>query len=819
MCVSGCGPSSGVRPSACVVVFVLALGIGATTAIFTLVDAIILSPLPFADAERLVDLSHSAPNVGRGNVGTCAAWHYTYEDENRVFDRLAMFTTSTATITGGTEPEAVQSLATTADLFNVLGMGPHLGRVFGRDDEKPGAEAVVLLSHGYWASRFGGRSDVVGKTLQVDGQPRIIVGVLPPTLRALGADPAIVRPLRFNRANLFVGNVGNTGIARLKRGVTREQAAGDMARMLPMAFEKFPGGPVIEAARQANYIPSVRPFKDVLVGDARTLLWTLMAGVSVVLFIACANVANLFLVRAEGKDREMAVRAAIGAGPWRLSWEYLKESLLLGVLGGSAGVALAWAGLKALVATAPPQLPSLDQVTLDSRALLFAAALSVGAALVFATLPALRRWRRDVVESLKQGGHAAGVGRHRHRLQNLLAASQVAFALVLLVASGLMLRSAQALGGVDRGFVHADDVLALRVTIGQRTVRSTEEAALVQESIARRLGEVAGVRSVGMATALPMHRGGNINPLYVEGVTVQGRTPPITRRHKWIGPGYFETLGIPLRVGRDYTWQDVHNRIPGVIVSESLARAYWGSVDAAIGKRVSVRPDPVRWHEVIGVAGDVRDDGVSVEPVPMVYWPQVTLAFWQGDRADEMLVWGAVSYAVRSDRVGTPGFLEDVRRAVWSVNRDLPLQAVGPMSEFVARTTARTSFTLALLGIAAIVALILGLVGVYGVISYGVSLRTLELGMRMALGANAGRILRLVLFQGLAIIVAGLVVGLGLALLVTRAMAGLLFGVGPADPLTFALVAGLLMVVALAASYLPARRAARVAPMVVLRAE
>jgi len=803
-----------------VVVFVLALGIGATTAIFTLLDAIILSPLPFREADRLVSLGHSASSTGGGDVGQCAAWHFTYMDENRVFQALGMYSPGgTMTVTGDGEPEAVPVLSATSGVFSALGMNALLGRVVTPADEDPDAPTVVLLSHGYWRSRFGEDPTIVGRSLQVDGGTREIVGVLPPSLTALGQDPGLIIPLRFRRANLFVGNVGFWGVARLKDGVTLRQATADMARMLPLAFEKFPGGPVIEAARQANYVPNVRPLSDALVGNVASLLWIVMASVALVLLIACANAANLFLVRADGKDKEMAVRAAMGASRVRIAWEHLKESLLLGALGGLAGLGLAFGGLRALVALAPERLPRLQEVSLNPKVLLFTAAVSLGAALFFGAFPILRFWGRDLVGSLKQGGHAGAYGRKRHLTQNALAVSQIALALVLLVASGLVFRSARALQHVDPGFSHADDVLALRLGISGRMVAADSEAAQMQEAIARRLGEIAGVRSVGMATGLPMHPGGNINPLYAEGITVAGERPPITRRHKWVGEGYFETLGIPLLTGRTLTWQDAHERAPVVVVSRSLALVYWGSVDAAIGKRVSVRPDPIRWHEVVGVVGDVREDGASLDPVPMVYWPQVTLAFWQGESANSVLLWRTVSYAVRSDRVGTPGFLDDVRRAVWSVNSNLPLLRVGRLSDFVAQTVVRTTFTLALLGIAGLVALILGLVGVYGVISYAVSQRTLELGMRMVLGADAGQVRTMVLRQGLALAVVGVAVGLMLSLAVTRVMSGLLFGVSPTDPLTFLVVAISLAAAALLASYVPAYRASKVDPMVVLRGE
>jgi len=803
-----------------VVVLVLALGIGATTAIFTLLHDVILSPLPFPDADQLVALGHSAPNVGRGNVGQCAAWHFTYEDENRVFEELGMYSPGgSATITGSGEPEAVPILSATSGVFRALGIKPVLGRIFTRKDEDPDAPAIVLLSHGFWRTRFGADQGIIGKMLQVDGGTREIVGVLPASLSTLGQEPAIIVPLRFRRANLFVGNVGFNGIARLKAGVAPEQARADMARMLPLALEKFPGGPVIEAVRQANYVPEVQLLKVALVGSVADILWILMAGVAVVLLIACANVANLFLVRAEGRDNEMAIRAALGAGRGRMCWEYLKESLLLGILGGMGGIGLAYAGLRGLVAIAPTQLPRMNEVSLNPRVLILTLGVSLAAGAVFGAFPVLRRRRWNLVGSLKQGGRAGASGYRRNWTQTLLAVSQVALALVLLIASGLVLRTAQVLHNVDPGFSHAEDVLALRLSIPSRMTPKAEEAALLQEAIARRLGEMPGVTSVGMATSLPMHAGNNINPLFVEGITIPGKTPPITRRHKWIGERYFETLGIPLRAGRAFTWQDVHNRAPAVVVSESLARAYWGSVEAAIGKRVSVRPDPIRWHEVVGVAADVREDGVSLEPVPMVYWPQVTLAFWQGSAVDQVLLWRSASYAIRSDRVGTPDFLREVRNAIWSVNPNLPLLNVGPLSSFVAQSTARTSFTLILLGIAAGVALVLAMVGVYGVISCAMSHRTLELGMRMALGAQAGQVRRMVLRQGFLLTGTGILIGTGLALLLTDAMSSVLFGVSATDPLTFVTVAAGLTAVALAASYIPAYRASRINPIVVLKAE
>ncbi len=802
-----------------VVVLVLALGIGAGSAIFTLLDAVILSPLPFDESDRLVAVSHTAPGLGIADAGQCAAWHFTYEEENRVFEDLGMYTAGSAAVTGGEAPEVVPVLRVTSGVFRALRLHPVLGRSFAPEDEEPEAPATLLLSHGYWQSRFGGDPGVLGRILQVDGQSSEIVGVMPASLRSLGPDPALFTPLRYLKAGLFVGNTGLDAVARLKDGVTLNQASADVARMLPMAFDKFPGGPVLDSMAEAGFAPDLRPLKDDLVGSVSNLLWILMAGVGVLFLIACANVANLFLVRAEGKGSEMAVRTALGASPGLIGWEYLKESLLLGVLGGAGGLALADAGLRVLVAMDSSRLPRLDEVSLNPKVLLFTLVISIGAGILFGLLPVVRYRRKGLTDALKPGASGVLSGRKRHRAQNALAASQVALALLMVVASMLMVRSFRALRNVDPGFGNPEEVLALRLFIAPLEAGDLAVIAQTHEAIARRMEDIAGVTSVGLATAIPMDGSNNWNPLYTQDAVAGGTERPVSRRHKWIGEGYLETLQIPLLLGRTFTWEDVHNRIPAVLVSANLAEEYWGSPEAAMGKKVAVRASPVRWHEVIGVVGNVREDGVDQDPTAEVYWPQVTLAFWEGDTENDVWSWPAMGYAVRSSRVGSPDFLQEIREAVWSVNAELPLRGMRPLPELMARSVARTSFTLVLFGIAAIVAMILGIVGVYGVISYAVSQRRCELALRMILGARAGHVKRVVLRQGLVISGIGVAVGLGLALGLTRLMAGLLYGVSPVDPLTFLSVATGLTAVALVASYLPARRAAGVDPMTALRSE
>jgi predicted permease len=468
---------------------------------------------------------------------------------------------------------------------------------------------------------------------------------------------------------------------------------------------------------------------------------------------------------------------------------------------------------------APTNLPRLEEVTLDASVLLFTLVVSVGSGLFFGLFPMLRHRRGNLVNALKEGGRSGTGGLRRHRAQNLLAISQMALALVLLVGSGLMLRSFQTMRSMDPGFEDPEELYTLTLYIPGREIPDVAEMAATHEAIVHRLEEIPGVSSVGLATGMPMAGGNNVNPFYVQGQPLLPGAPVVIRRHKWIGEGYLETMRIPLLMGRSFTWDDVHNRAPVAMLSETLAREVFGSPEAAMGEYIAARPDPGVWKEVIGIVKDVREDGMGADPPPLVYWPQVTLGFWEGNPEGQVQSWRTGRYVVRSNRVGTPGFPAELESAVWEVNPNLPLLNTGSMSEFVSRSMAGTSFTMVLLGVAGAVALILGLVGVYGVISYAVAQRSRELGMRMALGAEANRVLGMVVRQGMALAGVGVVVGLALAFGTTRLMSAVLFGVSPVDPLTFASVSGGLLLIAILASYLPARRASRVDPVVALRTE
>jgi predicted permease len=802
-----------------VVVIVLALGIGATTAIFALVDAVILSPLPYDDADRLISVRHSAPGRGLQDVGQCAAWHLTYEDEGQFFDDIGMWRSSAAAVTGAGDPEVVSLMLATSGVFRTLRLDPVIGRGPTPDDEVMDAPNAMFLSFGYWQTRFGGDEDVVGTTLEINGDPWEIAGVMPASVRSLGSDPNLIIVMRFDRESLFVGNIGWNGVARLREGVTLEQAAADALRVLPSAWEKFPGGPVASSSGVSDYAPLFEPLQDRLVGSAANLLWVLLGGVSVVLLIAWANVANLFLVRAEVKGTDMAVRAAIGASRGRVAWEYLKESTLLALLGGTAGLVLATLCVRVLVAFNLARLPRLEEVSISPYVVLFAFAVSLASGFFFGLFPALTRGHKALASALKQSGQGAMRGRERRRAQKVLAVSQMALTLLLLVASGLMLRSFFALRDVDPGFGNPENVLALRINIPRSLIEDNNEAAAMYETIAHGLSEIPGVASVGMATAIPMDGGNNVNPFYVDGVDPPGGGSVPTRRHKWVGEGFFETMQIPVLAGRTISWAEIHERAPVAIVSESLAKIYWGSPEAALGGRVAARPEPERWHEVVGVVADVRDDALSQNPPAMVYWPQVTLGFWEGSTLEEIQTWRGMGFAIRGERVRDPDFMAEVRRVVREVNPSLALRNVGLLDDFIAQSMSRTSSTLILLAVAGIVALILGVVGVYGVTAYSVARRSRELGMRIALGAQREIVMRMVLRQGFVLAATGIVIGTALALGLTRLMSSQLYGVSPIDPVTFFAVASGLIGVALIASYFPARRAASVDPIEVLRVE
>jgi predicted permease len=679
----------------------------------------------------------------------------------------------------------------------------------------------VVLTAGYWRTKFGADPSAIGRTIMLDSRKREIIGVLPDSFRFLDRQVSLVAPYRFDRSKVFLGQFGFAALARLKPGITVADANADIARMIPISltrFPPFPGGSA-KMFEEARLAPNVMSLKDDLVGDVKTVLWVLMGTLAMVLLIACANVANLLLVRGESRQQELAIRAALGAGSTRLARELLLESVALGVLGGLVGLVLASGALRLFVAAAPGNLPRLNDIAIDGPVLLFTLVLSILAGLLFGAIPVVRYARVPLGLTLRAGGRTATASKDRHRARNTLVVAQVALALVLLVSSGLMIRTFQALRDVNPGFTRPAEVQTLRLSIPDSQVKDESAVTRMHQAIMEKIAALPGVTSVALVSRVTMSGEGWHDPVLAEDRTYsESQIPPI-RLFKFVSPGYPGTLGVPLVAGRDFTWTDLYEMRPVAMVSENLARELWGQPSAAIGKRIRPYPRGV-WREVVGVVGDMRDDGLNKKATASAYWP-VLMADFQPSAKDtrQPFVQRNLTYAIRSSRTGAAGFADEVGRAVWSVNPNLPLAGVRSLQEIYDASLARTSFTLAMLGIAGGMALLLGVAGIYGVISYSVSQRAREIGIRIALGAQPRSVMQLFVRHGLTLAVIGVALGLAAAAGTMRLIGSLLFEVSPLDPVTYGLVSLALVGATVLASYVPAMRAAAVDPIDALRSE
>ncbi len=797
----------------------IAIGVGANTAVFSVIEGVLLKPLPYPRADELVVLDHTAPGVDLPRVGGAPFLYFTYREEGRVFEDVGLWNAGTASVTGLGDPEEVRSLLVTDAILPMLGVRPRLGRLFTSADVAPGAPDTVILAAGYWRSRLGGDGAAIGRTLTIDGRPREIVGVLPESFRFLDRQVSVVIPYQLDRSKVFLGQFSYNALARLEPGSTIAEASADAARLIPISltrFPPFPGGSVkmFEAARIA---PRFRSLKDDLVGEVRTVLWVLMGTIGLVLLIACANVANLLLVRAEARQQELAIRAALGAGTGRIARELLLESVVLALLGGLAGTGLAFAAIRLLVRLAPGNLPRLEEIALGLPALLFALALSVVVGLLFGAIPVFRYAGARVGALLRGGGRTASASRERHRTRSTLVVVQVALALVLLVGSGLMLRTFHELTRVHPGFSRPGDVQLFQLSIPESQIKEEAAVARMHHAIRDRVAAIPGVTTVALASTVTMTGEGWHDPVFAEDRPVARDTIPPIRLFKFVSPGYMEAMGASLVAGRDFTWDDVHEARPVAMVSENLAREFWGTPAAALGKRVRPFVDGA-WREVVGVVGDMRDDGLHVKAPAVAYWPPLMGDFFPSGESRDFVARG-LTYIVRSPRTGSEGFVGEVSRAVWSVNPNLPLARVRTLEEVYDASLARTSFALVMLAIAGGMALLLGIAGIYGVISYSVSQRTREIGIRMALGAQLATVRRMFVGHGLLLAGIGVAAGLAAAMALTRLLSALLFQVSPVDPLTYGLVAIALLAATALASYVPAVRATAVDPADALRSE
>ncbi len=588
--------------------------------------------------------------------------------------------------------------------------------------------------------------------------------------------------------------------------------------MLSIWLKAWPAAPGFSVAlfENARFAPHLQPLKQQVVGDIGATLWVLMGTIGLALLIACANVANLLLVRAESRQQELAIRAALGAGWARIAHEMLLESLTLGLLGGALGLTLAYAALRVLIAQGPPMLPRLDEIRIDTLVLGFTLAVSLLAGLFFGLIPVLKYAGPRLALTLRGGGRTMSQGRERHRARNVLVVAQVGLALVLLIGSGLMVRTFQALREVQPGFTRPEKVQLLRISIPDTQVKEPERVMRMQNEMIDKLAAIPGVDTVAMASSAPLETANTQSDLLYarDKIYAAGQIPPV-RAFRYVSPGFFKTDGTPLIAGRDFTWTDVYEKRHVGIVSENMARELWGSPPAALGKEVRTGLQNDAWREVVGVVGDVYDDGPAQRPPAIAYWPVMVDHF---ELADLRATRSAV-FIIRTNRAGTEQLLSEARRAIWSANANLPVFLTRTLQDLYDASMARTSFTLVLLAIAGTMALLLAVVSIYGVIAYAVTQRTREVGIRMALGAQSATLQRMFVLQGLRLAGVGALLGIGAAAALTRTISSLLFKTAPLDPWTYAVVSTLLIVAATLASYFPARRATAVSPVEALRTE
>jgi len=799
-----------------IAVLTLAIGIGANSAIFSVIEGVLLKPLPYPHPDQLVVLDHTAAGIGMNRTGAAPFLYYTYREDGRVFQDVAMWQTDTESVTGVAEPEEVRSIVVTDRLLPMLGATPALGRLFTKEDDSPGSADTMILTAGYWRTRFGGEPSAIGRRVLVNGRAREIIGVLSDSFRFVDQQPALILPMRLDRAKVFLGQFSYTAVARLKPGATLDQATADVARLIPMGLNRFPPfqGFSLKMFEEAKLQPNLRLLKADVIGDVGSVLWVLMGTIGMVLLIACANVANLLLVRAEGRQQELAVRAALGASRGRITYELLAESLILGLVGGVAGLGVAYGAVRLLIALAPGNLPRLDNIGIDATVLLFTLAISIVAGLLFGAIPVFKYAGPHVAAGLRGGGRTSSASRERHRARSALVVVQVALALVLLVSSGLMIRTFQALRHVDPGFTDPQEVLTMGLSIPSAQVKEPEAVIRMHQAIAEKIASIPGVTSVGLTNLIPMTSLGWHDPIFAADKNYEQMQLPPIRSFKFVSPGLLKTMGNRLVAGRDFAWEDAYDKRTVAMVSENLARELWGSPSAALGKQIRENNNSA-WREVVGVVGDERDEGVDKKAPAIAFWPMLMTKF----EGDDPSVRRTMSYMIRSPRAGSTAFTGEVSRAVWSVNPNLPLASVRTLDEIVRKSMARTSFTLVMLAIAGAMALLLGVAGIYGVISYSVSQRTREIGIRMALGAQRRAVTRMFVRYGLGLAAIGIACGLAAAVALTRLMGSLLFEVSAIDPFTYAAVCASLAAAAVLASYIPALRATTVNPVTALRAD
>ena len=791
----------------------LAVGVGANVAIFAIVNAVLLRPLPLPDSERLVALRHAAPGLAQlDELPVSDALHFLYADESRTLESVAAYRDEQVSFTGPENPQRVEASSVTASFFDVLRTPPRLGRSFTAEEDRPGAAPVIVLSDGLWRSRFGAESGVVGRVVEIDGESVEVVGVMPPGFSFSQQEIDLWRPLRLDRENVQLGAFGINGVARIADGSTLGQVRAELGAMISNLVEIFPDEGAAPILANAGFRPLVDPAREVVVGDIEATLWILLGAVGFLLLIACANVANLFLVRSEARHGEVAIRAALGESRGRLAGSVLFESLGFGVAGGLLAFPLAELAVRLLVRFGPRELPRLDEISIDAAVLLFGLVVSVMAGLLFGLLPALRAGAVAAAGHMTAGARGATVGRERQLARRGLVVVQVALALTLLVGSGLAVRSFQRLAAVDPGFDPVD-VLAFGLSLPERDYESPAARLNLHRRIVDSLRALPGAVDASAASTVPLS--GEVSG---SGHTIEGRpladgeVPPVFMV-KRVAPGYFDTLRIGLVEGRVFDRLDGERDAPVAIVSRSLARTHWPG-ESALGKGIRLGGPPdeegEQWSRVVGVVDDVHELNLHEDPPEMAYYPLPGITGGEATPA-------VMRYLVRGPNAAARSGA--VRAAVRGLDPSLPIAEIETLETLVGRARGTRAFVMTLLAVSSGLALLLGSVGLYGVVAYMVAQRRREIAVRMAVGAQVTDVRRLVLTEAGALALLGALLGIGAAVVLTRRLQALLFETSPLDPAVFAAVSTLLIGVCLLASWLPARRAARIDPCTALRAE
>ena len=779
-----------------VAVLTLALGIGANTAIFTVVNAVLLRPLPYREPDRLMLLEERGENLRR--VSVSYPNFLDWRAQNQVFDQMAAVQSADFNFTRGGQPEDIPGYNVSASFFTLLGTKPILGRDFTPQDDKAGAAPVAIISGGLWRRSLNSDPGVVGKLLALNGKTYTIVGVLPSDFKPYGPADVYV-PIGLSARMERGAHDDTVVVARLKSGATIERARAEMETIALRLEKAFP-------ITNSGYRVNITPLKEDIVGEVRPAILVLFAAVGFVLLIACANVANLLLARATAREKEMAIRAALGASRARTARQLLTESLLLALAGGMLALPLGSWGVTAVTALIPSDMLQAVAVNLDGWVMGFTAAVAMLTAVLFGFAPAARASRQDVSNSLKEGGRGSSDGGSTHRLRSVLASAELALTLLLMTASGLMIRTLHSLLNVDPGF-EPHQVLAVQLGLRDAKYSKPEPVRAFENDLRRRVATVPGVNSFAIGTTLPLSGDHARNDIYVEGTTVPSFGHfPHPDFHS-VSPGYFQTLRIPLLRGRDFDDRDNENAAGVALISETTARSFFGDGNA-LGKRFMLGR-PVKdgpWFTVVGIVGDTKQYGLGADTRTEVYLP-----FAQHPSNELALI-------VRSP-LDTAALTQSLRQEIQSIDKAQPLNNVTTLEQFVADSVRGRRITMQLLLAFAALAMLLAAVGIYGVMTYAVGRRTHEIGIRMALGAERSDVIAMVVKQGLKLALWGVGVGLVAALGVTRLMSGLLFGVRPADPITLAAVTTLLVAIAMLAAYIPARRATKVDPMVALRYE